>query len=224
MQPRNTTSPVIDALDERTRASLLDHAVTRRVEAGTRLHLAGETSQRTHLVRSGLIKLVGSTFEGDETILMLVLPGELVGDAPLADDAAHPLEAVAASAATVTGFDTRTLRAAITASPRASAELARCLAQRVRWMCAVTVERTYAEVPERLAGRLLDLAPLMGGNGSYELQLPQRDIAGLAGMCRESACKAMRRFRRAGAIDYRRGRVRVLRPEVLEAIRFGEPV
>ena len=87
-------------------------------------------------------------------------------------------------------------------------------------MSDTAVERTSSEVPARLAGRLLDLADLLGTvrQGAVEMELPlaQGDLGRLAGMCRESACKTLRRFKSQGLLDYRGRRLRILRPDALE--------
>jgi hypothetical protein len=38
-------------------------------------------------------------------------------------------------------------------------------------------------------------------------------------MCRESTCKTLRRFQREGLVDYRRRRLRIMRPDALEEIK-----
>jgi CRP-like cAMP-binding protein len=47
----------------------------------------------------------------------------------------------------------------------------------------------------------------------------QGDLGRLAGISRESTCKALRSFQSQGLLDYRGRRLRILRPDVLERIR-----
>jgi CRP-like cAMP-binding protein len=93
----------------------------------------------------------------------------------------------------------------------------------MRWLYATTLERTSSEVPARLAGRLLDLGDLLGRihQGALEIDLPvaQGDLGRLAGISRESTCKALRSFKSQGLLDYRGRRLRILRPDALERIR-----
>ena len=217
-----TRSPVIDGLAPSDRKLLLERAANRRLEKGERLFLAGDDAGRAHILCRGLLKLVAADGRGRESILCLALPGELVGEIAALDGLGQPLDAVAATRCDAVGVDAAALLEMLTRSPDAALALARLLARRSRWVCNTALERATAAVPARLAGRLLDLAALLGtsedGVIDVELPLPQEDLGRLAGMCRESTCKTLRSFKRAGLLDYRRRRLRIMRPDALEEI------
>lgn len=217
-------SSVLAALNERDRHRLLDRAVPKVLQPGEVLYLAGDETRRTHIVVRGLLKLLARDGEGNETILALVVEGELAGDIAAADGLGQPLEAVAAVETHLLSIDSDLLVDAISRDPAAALEFARALARRTRWVCETALERTSGGVDARLAGRLLDLADLIGrmrAGGTIELELPlaQADLGRLAGMCRESACKTLRSFKRSGVLDYEGRRLRILRPDALHRIR-----
>jgi len=216
-------SAVIDALCPRDRSRLMDRAVPRSLVAGERLYLAGQWVDRVHLVCSGVIKMTASDAEGRETILCLGLTGDVIGDIAALGDGAQPLDAVAVMRTAVLGFDADLFARLLESNPAAGLELARAMAQRTRWIIDTARERTGSELPARLAGRLLDLADLVGRmrNGAVELEvpLPQADLGGLAGMCRESANRTLKAFKKEGVVDYRGRKLRILRPDALERIR-----
>jgi CRP/FNR family transcriptional regulator, cyclic AMP receptor protein len=217
------SSPILDALPEPARRRLRERAVSRRLVRGERLHAGGDSGKRVHLVESGVLLLVAGDAEGHETILSLALPGEIAGEIAALDGRHQPLDAVAALRTTVVGFDAGLFVDIVMGHSASALELARLLAKRTRWIADIALERTSGEVPARLAGRLLDLAVLLGrtGAGGIDLELPfaQEDLGRLAGMCRESACKTLRRFRAEGVLDYRGRRMRILRPDLLERLR-----
>jgi CRP/FNR family transcriptional regulator, cyclic AMP receptor protein len=217
------SSTFLTALQERDRTRLLQRSVGRHLGRGESLYFTGEPSERVHLLHRGVIKLSARNGEGDETILGLAVPGDIVGDIAALDGLPQPYDAVAATAAYVIALDGELLADLVRADPRVALSLGRMVARRARWMADTALERTASEVPARLAGRLLDLAELMGAGdrGPLEVELPlgQADLARLAGMCRESACKTLRSFKAAGFVDYKGRRVRILRPEALRRIR-----
>lgn len=217
------TSAVVDALCARDRARLFDRAVTRCLVAGERLYLSGDRVRRAHLVCAGVIKMTAHDAEGRETILCLGLAGDVIGDVAALDGYPQPLDAVAATRTTVLGFDADLFVEVLAGNPGACLELAGALARRTRWIVDTALERTSSEVPARLAGRLLDLADLVGNvrDGALELEvaLPQADLARLAGMSRESANRTLRIFKEAGVVAYHQRRLRILRPDALERIR-----
>lgn len=221
MEARNC--PVMNGLSERDRARLLDRAVPRSLDAGDTLHFAGERSERLHLVTSGVLKLVARDGSGSETILGLAAPGDIVGELGEIDGLHQPLDVIAATACEVVGLDARNLMDAVESSPEAARSLMEQLAARLRWVYGTALERSAGAVPARLAGRLLDLADMIGsiddGAVAVDMPLRQADLGRLAGVCRESTCKTLRRFKSEGLVDYRGRRLRILRPDVLERIR-----
>jgi len=216
-------SAVIDSLCPRDRSNLIDRAVPRSLVARERLYLAGQLVDRVHLVCSGVIKMTAADSEGRETILCLGLPGDVIGDIAALGDQTQPLDAVAVMRTSVLGCDATLFTHLLESNPAAGVELARALAQRTRWIIDIALERTGSERAVRLAARLLDLADLVGHarNGAVELAvpLPQADLGGLAGMCRESANRTLQEFKKEGVVDYRGRKLRILRPDVLERIR-----
>ena len=221
--PDRTLPRVIAAMSPGDRASLLARSVHRSLRPGQPLYLAGDRSDRVFGLRSGVIKLLARNAEGAETILGLSVPGDLVGEVAALDDLPQPTDAVACTRCEVLSISAAEFVAALDGNPAAALETAAALAARLRWSGECALERSSVTVPARLAGRLLDLADLMGrveGRGiALDLPVAQGDLGRLAGMCRESACKTLRRFQSQGIVEYRGRNLRILRPDVLERIR-----
>jgi CRP/FNR family transcriptional regulator len=213
----------VAALPARDRERLLDRSVPRRLERDDTLHLAGEHSERIHIVQSGLLKLVARDGAGNETILGLAAPGDIVGEIGIIDELQQPLDVIAATDSSVVGLDAESFLETILESPSAARVVLQLQAARLRWVYGTALERSAGPVPMRIAGRLLDLADMIGrvedGAVALDVPLQQADLGRLAGVCRESACKTMRNFKKRGLVDYRGRRVRLLRPDVLERIR-----
>jgi CRP/FNR family transcriptional regulator, cyclic AMP receptor protein len=216
---------LLDVLDQSERERLLERSVPRHLAPGSIVSLAGRQGTRVHLIESGVVKLTARDSDGHETILALAVRGDVLGDLAAIDDGPQPVDSIAATSCDLLGLDAELLRDVLARNPAAALAITRSLATRLRWVCGTALERTSASVPARLAGRLLELADLLGRmNGdSVEIDVPlgQADLGRLAGMCRESACKTLREFRQRGFIDYHRRGLRILRPEALEAVRTG---
>ena len=213
----------MEALPGKERHRLLDRGVERSLERDETLHFTGERSERVHLVTAGVLKFVAREGGGNETILGLAAPGDVVGELPAVDGFEQPLDVIAATDATVIGLDAETFVETVTAHPAAARCLLELSAARLRWIYSTALERSASEVPARMAGRLLDLADMIGriedGAVALDMPLQQTDLGRLAGVCRESACKTLRRFKSEGFVDYRGRRLRILRPDALERIR-----
>jgi CRP/FNR family transcriptional regulator len=222
--PPIVTCPILEALDPKETNRLIERGVLRDLARNDFLHLEGEPSDdRIHIVLDGVMKLSARDAEGRETTLGLALEGDLVGEIAALGRTVHPYDAVAAAPSSLLGLDADVLLSSVFASPSASRALASSLGERTSRIAQAAAERSTSEVPARLASRLLELADLLGkmhGN-SIELELPfaQEELGRLAGMCRESTCKTLRRFRSQGILDYRGKRLRIFRPDSLERIR-----
>jgi len=217
-------SPVLGAMEPRDRRLLLERAVPKSIPTSAHIHVAGDRTPWIHLLTAGVAKLVATSPDGDETILALATQGDFLGDIAVLDGRGQPLDAVAATPCELLGIDSELFVEALGRNARATIALAESLALRARWMCDTAAERTTFPVPARLASRLLDLADTVGRieSGAIQLDVPldQSDIARLSGMCRETACRTLRRFKNAGVVDYdRKKRLRILRPDVLERVR-----
>ena len=216
-------SPLIQALTEEDRVRLLDRAVTRRLERGEALYLTGDVERRVHLVMEGLLLLAARDGAGEETLLGLAVPGEIVGDSAMVDGEPQPFDVLAAAPCEVVGMDADLLLEMLTRNGKAAVELARTISTRTRWLSAVALERTHNDVSARIAGRLLDLAELLGRmrSGTIEIEIPlsQAEMGRLAGVCRESASKTLNRLRSNGVLDYSGKTLRIFRPDALERIR-----
>ena len=214
-------SPVLSALSDRDHRRLVDRAVPRTIAQRQPLFFAGEKCEHVYVVLDGIVKLCSRDTSGAETILALVAAPDLAGDIG-ALEGTHPTDGIGASRCHVLALDAELFLEVVTSNGAASRELTRSLAARWRRMSEVALERTTGEVPVRLAGRLLELAEVCGHmkSGTIEMQLPlaQEDLGRLAGMCRESTCKALRKFKRAGVVDYKGRRLSILRPDVLRKL------
>lgn len=218
-------SSVIGVLSSADRNRLLDRSVERRLGPGEILHLAGDRPDRIHLIVEGIVKMSLRDSEGEETILGLAPAGTIVGDIAAVDGRHQPLDAVAATGVTARGIDADLFIDIVFADPSAALELGRLQAARTRWVVETALERTSGEVSARLAGRLLDLGRMLGTSHgeqiAMDLPLSQRDLGKLAGMCRESTCKTLRRFKADGVVDYEGRKLRILRPDTLRMMRCG---
>lgn len=216
-------SPFVAALDDRERRRLLDRAVPRKLERGDALYLTGDRERRVHLVESGLLKLSCCDTEGRETTLALAVAGDLVGEVAACDGDGQPFDVVALAPCAVWGLDAELFLDVATNNSRAALELGRIFALRTRWIAATARERTTNDVPARLAGRLLDLAEVLGRmcSGTIEIELPltRADVAQLAGMCRESASKTLTSWKHQGVLEHNGKTLRIFRPDALERIR-----
>ncbi len=214
---------LLEALGPREAEALMERSVPRSLRPEEILFLAGDRTPRLHLVLEGMIKLVSRSSQGSESILCLAPPGSFVGELTLFDGLPQPYEAVAVTRCEVVGIDGETFLQVVEREGRAGLAMCVALTERMRSVCESAAERGSSSAPARLAGRLLDLADMLGqvdhAGVVVDLPMRQEDLGHLAGTSRETVCKTLRRFQRAGVVDYSGRRLRITRPDMLEKIR-----
>lgn len=220
-----TVSSVFGKLHERDRDRLFDRGCVRELSAGEYLFFRGDDARRLWSVEAGVIKLSLADETGRPSLLGIATPGDVIGELAASDGDGQPYDALAASPTVLISLDADETMDAIFRSSAASAELCAQMAARTRSILGTADERSTGDVTARLAGRLLELAELLGrmrsGTIEMDVPLPQEDLGRLAGMCRETACRTMRRLKADGVLDYSGRNMRILRPDVLERLRCG---
>lgn len=214
--------PTLSALSREERTRLLRRTIPRAVEPGRYLFFKGDPAGELLLLEEGVVKLVTHTEQGDELVMDLMTPGDLLGDAALVDGDTQSYSALAATTLVVRKLDPDLFLQVVGASASAASALAETFALRLRRMTACASEMGFSPAA-RVAGRLSDLAQVLGRmcGDHIEMELPvkQQELAQLAGTTRETTCRALRQLRRSGIVDYEGTRYRILKPKALEGLR-----
>ena len=192
-----TAGPLLDALR--------DEGTARRYKRGGALFLEGEIADRVFLVESGWVTLRTSGPEGDEMILGLRGPGEVVGEMSALDGAPRSATAIAVDEVETTVVAASSLTRLIDHDAAVAGDLLRLMARRLRESGSERFEFMALDALARVARRLLDLAERFGapdddGGTRVELPLSQEELASWVGASREATVKALRTLREIGSI------------------------
>jgi CRP/FNR family cyclic AMP-dependent transcriptional regulator len=212
-----TPSPptFLESLTAVERDVLLSTGHLRRWSVGEVLFREGDTAESAIVIVSGLVKIHKRGRGGDELILSLCGPGDLLGEVTAVQGAARSADAVAledVEAATVTVAD---LRALLARYPRLALVLLELALRRLRLADQHRLEFAAAESLPRVTSRLLELAErfgVAGPDGTLVVAMPisQEELASWAAASRESTARALRRLRELGLIETHRKRMVVL--------------
>ena len=198
---------------EREALSAAGHA--RKWVAGELLFREGDTAASALMIVRGLVKIHKHGDAGDELILSLCGPGDLLGEVtaiphPLRSADASALEDVEAVAVAVAD-----LRALLTRHPRIALVMLELVLWRLRLADRRRLEFATAESLPRVTSRLVELAERFGtqapdGTVVVEMPISQEELASWAAASRESTARALRTLRELGLIETRRKRMVVL--------------
>jgi CRP/FNR family cyclic AMP-dependent transcriptional regulator len=211
--------PLFADLDTVQCRLLLENHRLITLEADQLLVLEQDESQGLFLLRSGLAKVRGFDLDGQETVVAVLGSGEICGEMAIL----NPEGLRTADVVTLTPCRLAVLRAApFAALLRSDARLALALARLQAARLQALNRRLRlrgGDATTRLLATLADLAR-SSAPGARETDpippLPQREIATLAGLARETASRSLSTLRRRGLVaDTAEGGLQLLNREDL---------
>jgi CRP-like cAMP-binding protein len=206
----------LERLPAEVHRSLLDLGRRRSFARGAHLIYEGDGNDQVMVITSGWAKIATVSVNGEEVVLGLRGPGDLVGEMAAVDGPARPRSA---SVRSLTPLDATLIAAStfvefLSAHPAGSLALLREFIQRLRETSSRAVRHGTLDVHHHLAVLLLDLAARVGEPGSeratIDLGLTQADLAGLLSCSRDSVAKALSQLRAEGLVETSRRSITVV--------------
>ncbi len=193
--------------------TLARHAGTRRLVRGDILFNEGEEPDALYVVLRGRVAIANKSFDGRESVVALMEPGDLFGEMGMLDGRPRSAEGRALEPSEVLVLEYNPVRELLEQHPELLWGVVRMLADRLRGMDEALADSVFLDVTGRTAKRLLELA-----NGANEFLLPvtQEELAGMVGASRERVNKAIASFIRLGWLEQADRRYRILQRDRLE--------
>lgn len=195
--------PLFADLTEEQHRKLLEQHRSVALQADHLLVLEQDESQGLFLLCQGLMKVRCFNQEGEEAVIALLGPGEICGEmAVLEPRGRRSADVVALTACELVNLRASPFSALLRTETRLALALARLQASRLR-----ALNRRFAlqgaDATTRLLASLLDLALQANPDGDAQSPipaLPQRELALLAGLARETASRTLSRLRQRGTV------------------------
>ncbi|HWD69919.1 MAG TPA: Crp/Fnr family transcriptional regulator [Solirubrobacteraceae bacterium] len=205
----------MDSLTAVEREALLAAGHVRNWTAGEMLFREGDTAASALLLVRGLVKIHKHGEAGDELILSLCGPGDLLGEVTVIPEPMRSADASALQDVESIAVAVADLRALLTRHPRIALVMLELVFSRLRIADRRRLEFATAESLPRVTSRLVELAERFGAQGPdgtlvVEMPISQEELASWAAASRESTARALRTLRELGLIETRRKRMVVL--------------
>lgn len=192
----------------------------RNLTAGSTLFTEGDEPFDVAIVEEGDIKLVTVAVNGQEIVLDVAGPGEVIGELSALDGAPRSATAVALTHCTLTSVPVDRFTRYLSEHPASMGALLTVVVGRLRQSNRRQLEFSTADALGRVSARLDQLAGRYGvpdGAGAVTIDLPinQSELAQWCGLSREAVVKALRKLRNLGWVATTDGRLIVLdRPQL----------
>ncbi len=207
-------SLLFSGLDEPHLAEVTSIAQFRAIAKGETLFSEGEEARGFYLLAAGSIKLCKSSSDGKEKVLHFVHPGETFAEAAFFGDGRYPAEARALETGAVLFFPREAFLGLLERNPRFSLNLIISLSLLLRRFARQIEELTFAEVPARIAGYLIELAERKStsfqGKSYLDLEVKKGEMASRLGTVSETLSRSFRKMREEGILEVEGSRVVIL--------------
>jgi len=185
------------------------------------LYRDGDSSRAIYAVRSGCVKTMTESANGDEQIVGFHLPGELLGLDGFAEGV-HTCNALALETSSVCELPLEQLENLCHVLPGLQKQMRRIMGKEVNNDHKLLLLLGKMTAEERLASFLLSLSSRMEerhwkGN-EFNLSMPRQDIANYLGMAVETVSRLFATFQNEGVIDVDRRHITILDMERLKSI------
>jgi CRP/FNR family transcriptional regulator, cyclic AMP receptor protein len=182
---------------------------------GDVLFKEGDVPDALYIVLSGRIAIAidNKPLDSRESVVALMVDGDLFGDLALLDGGARSALARALEPSTVLHIPYSAVEPQLSSNPDLLWGITRVLARRLRAMDEALADSVFLDVTGRTAKRLLELSE---GKDEFVLPVTQEELAGMVGASRERVNKAIASFIRLGWLEQRDRQYKLLNRQNLE--------
>ena len=203
------------------RKSLLSAANDVTLKARQVLFHAGDAGDGCYFLREGVVKAAVVAKDGQERLLAVLGPGSLIGELSLFDDQPRSATISTLKPCKLLHLSKGSFFRLADANPQVSREALKILTRRLRQTNDSVVAQGTVTVSGRVARAFVSLAQGLGegrANGTILLpnKITQNDIAGMAGVARENASRAINDLLREGILTREGSFYLIARPNELE--------
>lgn len=191
-----------------------------KIPAGTILFENGDPGNGCYAVLEGSLKVSILSVEGDEQLLAVLGPGDLVGELALLDGRPRSATVSALKEARLAFIDKAAFERFADENPAVYRHMLAIVSKRLRHSNDVLAARSFLPLPGRVAQTLLQLSETFGktlddGRVLIHYKLSQADIANMSGAARENVSRVLNDWRRCGTISRISGYYCLEKPDLL---------
>jgi CRP/FNR family transcriptional regulator, cyclic AMP receptor protein len=215
-------------LREETLRALADRSIERSFPRHGRLFYQGDPGSALFVLASGLVKVVVTSEEGEEMVLVTLGPGEAFGELSIVDGGPRSASAEALEPTVALMITREVLLDLATRDPGLTDALLRTLGALLRRLTEQASDLVFLDLPGRMAKLLAGLAAEHGSATAdgieLDASLTQTDLAGMVGASRQSVNQILQGFARRGYLQVRGRRIVIHRLDLLRRRAGLDPV
>ncbi len=202
-------------LDRNTLIALADKCVERRYRKGQMVFYQGDPADALYIVVEGLVKVVVTSEDGDEMVLVTLEPPDVFGEIGVVDGGTRSASAEIVANSTLLSLTRDTFLDLLQGHKEMTESLLRSLGGALRRLTEQTADLVFLDLHGRVAKLLLHLGGQSRDGTALDLQLTQTDLASMVGGSRQSVNQILRSFERQGYVAMEGRRILIKNAERL---------
>lgn len=214
--------PFFAGLDHEALHRIDERATMQGIVEDEAVYLAGHRADRLYVVATGVVKLTGSTPEGDPVLLDVLGPASFLGTLPVLGGETYAEDAWMLTAGCLLSFDTAQFDAVLVEHPSVVRHALAAMGARLRTAQERVRRGASTNAPVRIASTLLVLAERLGVDDGdrilVDVPLAREDLASLAGCAPETVSRSLASWSRDGLVETGRRWVALRRPAALAEV------
>jgi CRP-like cAMP-binding protein len=211
--------PPFSKLDRPQIRSILDRAISRRFDAGTKVFDEGAPACSFYLLLDGTIRVVKTTPDGEQVTALHIPAGQLFGIAPAFRRDTYPATAIAASEVVTLCWPASLWDQFVSDFPGFGSETYKTIGDRVVEMNNRILEMSTQHVEQRIARALLRLVNQSGKKTTegIEISFPitRQDVSEMTGTTLHTVSRLLSAWEKNGLVSSKRKKIIVCDPHRL---------
>lgn len=219
----NARMPVVELFEGISASDcqkILANAYQREIVPSEFIFRAGDPRKSVLLLLEGRVKVTQFSRTGDEVILWLNFPGQIVGSLTLEPEGTYSSTAQAVQPCKMVVWDADAFKSNLQLFPSLVRNSQRVIARQYSELSCRIREISTESTDSRLASELIRLAGQVGHrkNGRFELNLSQRELAQMTAMSHFTANRRLTEWQRRGLLARRNRTIVILDLSGLERL------
>lgn len=218
--------PPFSRLDSRQIRSILDQAVSRRIDAGSTVFEEGAMAERFFVLLDGHIRVVRYTADGDQVTMLHIPPGQLFGIARALGRETYPATAIAASDAIMLSWPMQLLDDFKRRYPGFETETYKTIGERLSerndWLITLATQR----VEQRVAKALLQMSRQNGRKVAHGIEIAfpisRKDLSEMTATTLHTVSRLLSGWEKDGIVKSRRKRITICNSDLLQQLTVSE--
>jgi len=197
-------------LDDEVRRAVWARMRRRRFARGEVIFHEGDPGDALHHIVKGHVSVRVSTPRGDQAILRVLGPDEVVGEFALVSPGPRAATVTALEPTETMMLDREAFAELREQRPSVDDYLINAYIAEVRRLSSALLESLYLPVDKRVLRRVVELSELYQNDETIGVPLGQDEIAQIAGVTRQTVNKVLTKAQQDGALRIERGRLEIL--------------